>query len=151
MLAGFDPETITPRTAVEPTGELRNGNNAVPSYVVGCINGKCGGAGSIRSERVLARAVKSPFFTGPLRSPLHLQNTFAHECFMDEISAYVKADPVAYRLQHLREAWIIDVVKAAAKAANWDTRPSPKRGNAPTGHATGRGARNPGHYRRSLR
>ena len=72
MLAGFDPETITPRAAAEPTGELRNGSNAVPSYVAGCISGKCGGAGSIRSERVLMHSVKSPFFTGPLRSPLRL-------------------------------------------------------------------------------
>ena len=139
MLAGFDPETITPKVAIEPTGELRNGSNAVPSYVVGCISGKCGGAGSIRSERVLAHAVKSHFFTGPLRSPLRLQNTFAHECFMDEISAYVKADPVAYRLQHLTEERIIAVVKAAAKAANWDVRPSPKRDRALTGVITGRG------------
>ncbi len=139
MLAGFDPDTITPRPAVEPTGDLRNGSNAVPSYVAGCINGNCGGTGSIRGERVLTHAVKSPFFTGPLRSPLRLQNTFAHECFMDEICAQVKADPVAYRLQHLKETRIIDVVKAAAKAANWDARPSPKRGAARTGTVTGRG------------
>ncbi|MFZ0291999.1 MAG: molybdopterin cofactor-binding domain-containing protein [Candidatus Sulfotelmatobacter sp.] len=139
MLAGFDPETITPRTAVEPTEELRNGNNAVPSYVVGCVNGKCGGAGAIRSERVLTHAVKSPFFTGPLRSPLRLQNTFAHECFMDEISAHVKADPVAYRLKHLKETRITDVVKAVAKAANWDARPSPKPDTAHVGTVSGRG------------
>jgi CO/xanthine dehydrogenase Mo-binding subunit len=139
MLTGLEPETINPKTAVEPTGELRNGNNAVPSYVVGCISGKCGGAGTIRSERVLAHAVKSPFFTGPLRSPLRLQNTFAHECFMDEISAYVKTDPVAYRLQHLTDTRIIDVVKAAAKAANWESRPSPKSGNARAGVVSGRG------------
>jgi nicotinate dehydrogenase subunit B len=139
MLAGFDMDEITPQTAVEPTGELRNGSNAVPSYVMGCVDGKCGGKGSIRSERVLTHAVKSPFFTGPLRSPLRLQNTFAHECFMDEIAAHIKADPVAYRLQHLRERRIIDVVKAAAKAANWDARPSPKYGTPSTGIATGRG------------
>ncbi len=139
MLAGFEPDTVVPKAAVEPTGELRNGNNAVPPYVAGCIGGKCGGAGSVRSERVLARTVKSPFFTGPLRSPLRLQNTFANECFMDEISAYVKADPVAYRLQHLTEERVIDVVKAAAKAANWDARPSPKRGHALAGTVTGRG------------
>jgi nicotinate dehydrogenase subunit B len=139
MLAGFDPETITPRAAVEPTGELRNGNNAVPSYVMGCISGKCGGTGSVQSERVLTHAVKSPFFTGPLRSPLRLQNTFAHECFMDEISARVKADPVAYRLQHLKETRMIDVVKAAARTANWEARPSPKDGLARTAIATGRG------------
>jgi nicotinate dehydrogenase subunit B len=139
MLVGFDPETITPQSAAEPAGELRDRYNAVPPYLAGCIGGNCGGAGSIRSERVLAHEVKSPFFTGPLRSPLRLQNTFAHECFMDEISAYVEADPVAYRLQYLREARLIDVVKAAAKTANWDTRPSPKRGIAHPGVVTGRG------------
>src|SRR6185503_20239928 len=47
--------------------------------------------------------VKSSFFTGPLRSPERLQNTFAHESFMDEIAALVKADAVAYRLRHLSE------------------------------------------------
>lgn len=139
MLAGLEPETITPKVAIEPTGELRNGNNAVPSYVVGCVSGKCGGAGSIRSERVLAHAVKSPFFTGPLRSPLRLQNTFAHECFMDEICAYLKADPVALRLQHLSDPRVMDVLKAAAKLANWEARPSPTRQTAHTGIATGRG------------
>jgi CO/xanthine dehydrogenase Mo-binding subunit len=84
-------------------------------------------------------AVKSPFFTGPLRSPLRLQNTFAHECFMDEVSAYMKADPVAFRLQHLSEARIIGVVKAAAQRASWVARASPKGDGARTGIATGRG------------
>ena len=139
MLAGFEPETITPRKGVAPTGELRNGSNAVPSYMAGCVDGKCGGTGSIRGERVLTHVVKSPFFTGPLRSPLRLQNTFAHECFMDEICAHLKADPVAYRLQHLKEARMIDVVKAAAKAANWEARPSPKAGTGSVGTVTGRG------------
>ena len=138
-LAGYEPETITPRSASEPTGELHNGNNAVPSYVVGCISGKCGGAGSVRGERVLSHTVKSPFFTGPLRSPLRLQNTFAHECFMDELSAHAKADPVAYRLRHLREPRLIAVVKAAAQAAKWDARPSPKSEQRHGQIASGRG------------
>jgi nicotinate dehydrogenase subunit B len=125
-LAGYPPQTVAPQAASQPTGELRNGNNAVPSYVVGCVGSKCGGTGSIRSERVLTHTVKSPFFTGPLRSPLRLQNTFAHECFMDELSAHAKADPIAYRLRHLREPRIVDVVKAAAQAAKWEVRPSPK-------------------------
>jgi nicotinate dehydrogenase subunit B len=125
-LAGYPPQTVAPQAASQPTGELRNGNNAVPSYVVGCVGNKCGGTGSVRSERVLTHTVKSPFFTGPLRSPLRLQNTFAHECFMDELSAHAKADPVAYRLRHLREPRIVDVVKAAAQAAKWEARPSPK-------------------------
>jgi nicotinate dehydrogenase subunit B len=139
MLAGFDPEMPTPQPATAPKAELHNRSNYVPSYLAGCVNGRCAGAGSVRSERVLTHQVKSPFFTGPLRSPLRLQNTFAHECFMDEIAAQAKADPVAYRLQHLRDARIIDALKAAAKAANWDARPSPKPAASLTRTVTGRG------------
>ena len=139
MLAGFSPETVAPKAATEPTGDLRNANNAVPSYLAGCVAGRCIGAGSIRSERVLTHVVKSHFFTGPLRSPLRLQNTFAHECFMDEISTRAKSDPVAYRLQHLTDTRMVDVVKAAAKAANWAARPSPNPNNARTGIVFGRG------------
>ncbi|HZT77543.1 MAG TPA: molybdopterin cofactor-binding domain-containing protein [Vicinamibacterales bacterium] len=124
-LAGFATAVVEPRDAVEPTGELRNGSNAAPSYIAGRIAGKAGGAGTIRSERVVTHTIASPFFTGPLRSPSRLQNTFAHESFMDEIAAHVKADPVEYRLRHLSDPRLKEVVQAAAKAAKWDTRPSP--------------------------
>lgn len=139
MLAGNEPEEIQPRAAAEPKNELRNRNNAASSYIAGCVNGKCNGAGNIRSERVLTHTFASPFFTGPLRSPLRIQNTFAHECFMDEICAQIKADPVAFRLQHLSDTRVIDVVKAAAQAAKWESRPSPKTGIGRTGTVTGRG------------
>jgi CO/xanthine dehydrogenase Mo-binding subunit len=135
-LAGYTPQTVTPQAAAPPTGALRNGSNAVPSYFAGCVGGKCDGAGSIRSERVLVRTVASPFFTGPLRSPLRLQNTFAHECFMDELCAHAKADPVDFRLKHLGDPHMIDVVKAAAKAASWQARPFP---NVPAHDNTARG------------
>jgi nicotinate dehydrogenase subunit B len=138
-LAGFEPKAFVPGKSSQPTGELRNGHNLVPSYLAGCVSGKCGGAGNVRSERVLAHTVKSPFFTGPLRSPLRLQNTFAHECFMDELAARAKADPVAFRLQHLRETRMIDVVKAAAQAAKWEPRPFPYSGSSPADVVTGRG------------
>ena len=58
---------------------------------------------------------------------------------MDEIAARVKADPVAYRLRHLSDPRLIDVVKAAAKAANWEARPSPRPATRRTGVAAGRG------------
>jgi nicotinate dehydrogenase subunit B len=139
VLAGYTPEPITPRAASEPTGQLHNRSNAAPSYVAGCISDKCDGGGIVRSERVLSHTVPSPFFTGPLRSPVRIQNTFAHECFMDELSARVKADPVTFRLQHLRDARIMDVLKSAADAAKWEKRPSPKPNLARTGIVSGRG------------
>jgi CO/xanthine dehydrogenase Mo-binding subunit len=58
---------------------------------------------------------------------------------MDELAAAVKVDPVQYRLRHLSDPRLIAVVNAAAKAANWETRPSPKPGNAATGVVQGRG------------
>jgi len=139
VLLGYQSELSTPHGASEPNKPLRNRSNLVPSYFSGCVGGECGGAGTIRSERVLSHEVVSPFFTGPLRSPLRLQNTFAHECFMDEISASVKADPVAFRLKYLRDERMIDVVKAAAKAAKWDSRPSPAPGSSRSQIARGRG------------
>jgi nicotinate dehydrogenase subunit B len=138
FLAGFEPERVKPRPASAPAGKLNNRSNAAPSYVAGCIGGDCGGAGTVRNERVISHAVASPFFTGPLRSPLRIQNTFAHECFMDEICARVQADPLAFRLQHLREKRIADCLKSAAQAARWEQRPSPKL-NPPRGTVSGRG------------
>jgi nicotinate dehydrogenase subunit B len=139
LLAGFAPAPFTPRGAAEPSGEFRNGSNAAPSYVSGRVAGTAGGAGTIASERVLTHTVESPFFTGPLRSPSRLQNTFAHESFFDEVAAKAKADPVAYRLRHVREPRLKEVIAAAAKAAGWDARPSPKRNGVRTGVASGRG------------
>ena len=44
-----------------------------------------------------------------------------------------------FRVRHLSDPRLIDVVKAAAKAANWDARPSPKPRANKTGIAIGRG------------
>jgi len=103
------------------------------------VGGRCGGTGAVTSQRVLTHNVKSLFWTGPLRSPARLQNTFAHESFMDEIATLVKADPVDYRLRHLRDPRLTEVVKSVAKAANWETRPSPRPSIRRTGVAAGRG------------
>ena len=138
-LLGYTPEIVAPRAAAEPAGELQNRSNAAPSYVAGCIGGKCGGAGTIRNERVLTHTVASPFYTGPLRSPSRIQNTFAHECFMDELSARARVDPIDFRLQHLRDERLIAVLKSAAEAAKWEKRPSPRPNLANTGVAIGRG------------
>jgi nicotinate dehydrogenase subunit B len=139
MLAGFETEPFVARSpAPEPTG-YNNGTNGVPSYFAGNVGGSPKGTGTIKSERSLIHNSPSPFFTGPLRSPARLQNTFTHESFMDELAARVKADPVAYRLKHLSDPRLSDVVKAAAKAAGWDARPSPKAPIRRTGVATGRG------------
>jgi nicotinate dehydrogenase subunit B len=127
FLAGFQPEEFRPRSPAPEPANFSNNSNAIPSYVVGHVGGADHGAGTVKSERALLHNVVSPFWTGPLRSPQRLQNTFAHESFMDELAARAQVDPVEFRLRHLSEPRMIDVVKAAAKAANWVTGPSPFR------------------------
>jgi CO/xanthine dehydrogenase Mo-binding subunit len=140
LLLGYEPQPFSPRSpAPEPGGAFNNNSNAGPSYVTGCVGGHCRGAGTVKSERVLSHTIASPFFTGPLRSPSRLQNTFAHECMMDEVAAHVRADPVAYRVRHLSDARLSEVVTRAADAAHWDGRPSPRLNVQKTGVARGRG------------
>jgi nicotinate dehydrogenase subunit B len=75
-----------------------------------------------------------------LRSPGQYQITFAQEAFVDEIAAKAGKDSLAFRLQYLTDKRAIAVLQAAAKAANWDSRPSPKPGaSTKSGVVTGRG------------
>jgi CO/xanthine dehydrogenase Mo-binding subunit len=147
-LAGFPTAPVVPTTTPSNPNSFSNFTNAVPSYVTGNLKGVNYGTGSVVSQRVLNRIVASPLWTAWLRSPDRLQNTFAHESFMDEIAASLKVDPIQYRLRHLSDPRFINVVNSVAQRAGWDTRPSPKPANANsvynffhgiTGVITGRG------------
>jgi nicotinate dehydrogenase subunit B len=81
-------------------------------------------------------AHETPLRTGNLRDPDGPQVTFASESFIDELAAAADADPVEFRLglltasteedSGLKRARSIAVVRAAAEAFDWDSRPSPK-------------------------
>jgi nicotinate dehydrogenase subunit B len=139
FLLGYEPVPFDPRPAKPPQGKLRNQSNAVPSYMAGCIAGQCGGGGTIRSERVLTHNVRSPLFTGSLRSPIRIQNTFANECFMDELAAAAKADPIEFRLRHLTEPRTIGVLRSVSSAARWQPGPLRAVSASPQGVLRGRG------------
>jgi CO/xanthine dehydrogenase Mo-binding subunit len=130
---------LVPGEATPPT-TFSNNTNAASAYITGSVAGRApAGTGTVASQKVLNHSIASPFFTGPLRSPDRLQNTFANESFMDEVAAAVSVDPVQYRLRHLNNTRLVAVLNAAANAANWKTRPSPNPGNLQTGVVTGRG------------
>ena len=97
---------------------------------------------AIPNRRMAAQVVslplvwETPLRTGNLRDPNGPQSTFASESFIDELAAAAKADPLAFRMKMLtanttddsgfKRARSIAVVKAAADAYGWDSRPSPK-------------------------
>jgi nicotinate dehydrogenase subunit B len=139
LLTGFQPEPFAARSPAPDPTRYNNNSNGVPSYVAGTVGGASRGTGNIKSERVLVHNVVSPFWTGPLRSPERLQNTFAQESFMDELAAHAKADPVEFRLRHLSDSRLREVVRGAAVAAKWSNRPSPQPGVRKSGIVSGRG------------
>jgi CO/xanthine dehydrogenase Mo-binding subunit len=139
MLLGYEPPPLRPSQAAEASGELRNGSNTVPEYMAGCIQDKCQGNGVVKAVRVLTHTVRSPFFTGPLRSPLRIQNTFANECFIDELALKAGSDAAEFRLQHLQQQRLIAVLKAAAAAAKWERRIAPRKQKLNNGVSRGQG------------
>ena len=138
-LAGFEAQPFQPRVPAPEPQEYSNDNNNIPAYCAGVIGGQANCTGTIKSERSLLHSVPSPFFTAPLRSPSRFQNTFALESFMDELAARAQADPVAFRLRHLVDPRLREVINAAAAAFKWDARPSPRAAIRKTGVVTGRG------------
>ena len=92
--------------------------------------------GLVPNGRVVAKTVHSQFFTGPLRSPSRIQNSFANESFIDELAAAAGVDPVTYRLRYVGDKRLRAVIEVAAKKAGWVLRNSPKpasKGNIATG------------------
>jgi CO/xanthine dehydrogenase Mo-binding subunit len=70
---------------------------------------------------------KAPFRWSPIRSPGRLQNTFANECFVDELAAFVGADPLDFRLSHLNDPRGAELLMRLATLARWEKRASPRR------------------------
>ena len=81
----------------------------------------------------------SPLRTAHFRDPQGPQVHFASESFIDEIAAAVGQDPVEFRLKYLTDPRDIAVVQAAAKAAGWETRTSPRQDRQSGDVLTGRG------------
>ncbi|MFL6931144.1 MAG: molybdopterin cofactor-binding domain-containing protein, partial [Xanthobacteraceae bacterium] len=69
----------------------------------------------------------SPLRSAHLRDPVGPQIHFASESFIDEVAAAVNADPIEFRLRHIKDPRDIAVLKAAAEKSGWQSRPSPRR------------------------
>jgi CO/xanthine dehydrogenase Mo-binding subunit len=87
----------------------------------------------------------SPLRNSHLRDPVGPQIHFASESFIDELAAAAKADPIEFRLRHIKEARDVALIKAVAAKANWETRPSPRKdqtGNMVSGRGIAYSQRN---------
>ena len=61
-----------------------------------------------------------PFNTGAWRAPGTNTNTFARESHMDVMASAAKADPLAFRLAHLKNSRMRRVLEEAARSFGWE-------------------------------
>ncbi len=78
------------------------------------------------------RLETTPFRPSWIRSPGRMQNTFANECFIDELAAAANADPIAFRLKYLdpADARGVETLNRVAVLAHWEPRISPRSGRS---------------------
>jgi CO/xanthine dehydrogenase Mo-binding subunit len=94
-----------PRSIPQPAGG--GDRNAVPLY-------------EFPRQRVVSHLIKEmPLRVSALRTLGAYGNVFAVESFMDELALAAGADPVAFRLAHMKDPRARAVIEAVAKKANW--------------------------------
>ena len=65
-----------------------------------------------------------------LRGVSALPNSFAHESYMDELAHAAGADPVAFRLRHLKDPRAHELLQATAARAGWKPHAAPQQQGA---------------------
>ena len=78
-------------------------------------------------EAVLHYVKDTPARTSPLRAPGKLANLMAVETMMDELALAAGKDPLAFRLDYLKDPRSIDVLKKTAELHGWQGRVEPRR------------------------
>jgi CO/xanthine dehydrogenase Mo-binding subunit len=98
---GFEPVNDVPL----PAGG--SDRNAIPGY-------------DIPNVKVVKHFIReTPVRTSALRTLGAYANVFALESFMDEMAAAAGADPVEFRLRHLKDPRARAVIEATAQRAGW--------------------------------
>jgi isoquinoline 1-oxidoreductase len=93
------------------------------------VNVNSGGSGLETPYRVARKHEKTvstnkpPLRHGSYRALASTANAFARECAMDELAALAGADPLAFRLDHLDEPRLRDVLTTAAEKFGWAAGP----------------------------
>jgi CO/xanthine dehydrogenase Mo-binding subunit len=124
-------------------GQLTGRPNDKPR-VEFAVYGKNSGAYAIPALHAASELVAplvpmvSPLRTTHMRDPEGPGTTFIIESFIDELAALAHADPLAFRIAHLRDARAVGVLTHARDASEWSAGPAASKA-VRAGIAHGRG------------
>ena len=79
------------------------------------------------TKSMCKRLETTPFRPSWIRTPGRMQNTYANECFMDELAAAANMDPLEFRLKYLDDKRGLELLDRLAGLAKWEKRPSPQK------------------------
>ena len=111
--------TVSDSARAKPGAERASGSGSI---LVNPIS--TGSMYKIANRKVTSHAVPMANYLrgAALRSPLDLSFAFASEQTMDELATAIKMDPLEFRRRNIGDERWLDVLEAAAKAANWQSK-----------------------------
>jgi nicotinate dehydrogenase subunit B len=118
---------LTGAMPAKPVVLAQGDRNAVPPYF------------GIANLQVSVLDLVPPVRAARMRGVASLPNSFAHECFIDELAVAAGVDPLKFRLERLNDPRAVAVLTAAAKKAGWVPRAPRKPDLAVGAIAKGRG------------
>jgi nicotinate dehydrogenase subunit B len=65
---------------------------------------------------------ETPFRPSWIRTPGRMQNTYANECFVDEVAAAAGIDPLEFRVRNLNDPRGVELLQRLAKLSGWTPR-----------------------------
>ena len=117
---------LTGAKPAKPAVLAQGDRNAVPPYF------------GIPNLQVSVLDLVPPVRAARIRGVASLPNSFAHECFIDELAVAAAVDPLKFRLERLNDPRAVAVLTAAAKKADWAPR-APRKPELAAALAKGRG------------
>ena len=78
-------------------------------------------------KTVCKRLETTPFRPSWIRTPGRMQNTYANECFIDELAAAANMDALEFRVKLLDDKRGLELLNRLAALAKWEKRPSPQK------------------------
>lgn len=97
---------LTGKVAAEPRVLEMGDRTAVPPY-------------RYPNQRIVCHDMPAIVRAAWLRGVSALPNSFAHECFIDELAERAGRDPVEFRLHQLDDARAAELLRAVARRADW--------------------------------
>ncbi|WP_408090115.1 molybdopterin cofactor-binding domain-containing protein [Rhodoplanes sp. SY1] len=138
-VAAYDFQTRYPSNVCHTLPLLLTGKVAPTPMVAQMGDRTAIGPYDFANKRVVCHDMAPIVRASWLRGVSALPNTFAHECYIDELAEKAGVDPIEYRLRYLKDERARDLVEQLAARAKWEPHVGARLREDESGIRRGRG------------